>query len=145
MIRNNIIKEIKEKDLEQLEKIMQEVFNSNTSNEKTKRFYDTFKNNPDIHVLGYYIEDKLVGIVTLNIVTTPSRKEATIWNLAVLKEYRRLGIASKLMNKAEEIAKSDKDVCHMWLFSGVEREETHKFYRSLGYDENIDKAFVKKL
>ena len=37
--------------------------------------------------------------------TLPSGKEATIWDLAVEEEYRRLGIATKLMTNAEEIAK----------------------------------------
>ena len=73
----------------------------------------------------------------------PSGKEATIWNLAVIEEYRKLGIATKLMIKAEEIVKSYEDVSRIWLFSGVQRKEAHKLYNKLGYDENVDKAFVK--
>lgn len=143
MVRNNIITEIQEKDLEQLQKIMKQVFNSNTNDLKAQRFYEVSKNNNDIYVLGYYIEDNLVGTVTLNILTMPSGKEATIWNLAVLEEYRKLGIATKLMVKAEEIVKKYEDVGRIWLFSGVQREEAHKLYNKLGYDENVDKAFVK--
>lgn len=79
----------------------------------------------------------------MNILTTPSGKEATIWNLAVLEGYRNLGIATKLMNKAEEIVKNYKDIRHIWLFSGVQRKEAHKLYNKLGYDENVDKAFMK--
>lgn len=143
MIRDNMISEIQEKDLEQLQKIMRQVFNSNTSDPKAKNFYETSKKNKDIYVLGYYIENILVGTVTLNILTTPSGKEATIWNLAVLKEYRKSGIATKLMNKAEEIVKNYKDIGRIWLFSGVQRKEAHKLYNKLGYDENVDKAFIK--
>ena len=73
----------------------------------------------------------------------PSGKEATIWNLAVLEEYRKLGIATKLMIKAEEIVKTYDDIDRIWLFSGVQRKEAHKLYNKLGYDENIDKAFIK--
>ena len=143
MIRDNMISEIQEKDLEQLQKIMRQVFNSNTNDPKAKNFYETSKKNKDIYVLGYYIENILVGTVTLNILTTPSGKEATIWNLAVLKEYRKSGIATKLMNKAEEIVKNYKDIGRIWLFSGVQRKEAHKLYNKLGYDENVDKAFIK--
>ena len=143
MVRNNIITEIQEKDLEQLQKIMKQVFNSNTNDLKAQRFYEVSKNNNDIYVLGYYIEDNLVGTVTLNILTMPSGKEATIWNLAVLEEYRKLGIATKLMIKAEEIVKTYDDIDRIWLFSGVQRKEAHKLYNKLGYDENIDKAFIK--
>lgn len=56
MIRDNMISEIQEKDLEQLQKIMRQVFNSNTSDSKTKNFYETSKKNKDIYVLGYYKE-----------------------------------------------------------------------------------------
>lgn len=143
MIRDNMISEIQKKDLEQLQKIMRQVFNSNTNDPKAKNFYETSKKNKDIYVLGYYIENILVGTVTLNILTTPSGKEATIWNLAVLKEYRKSGIATKLMNKAEEIVKNYKDISRIWLFSGVQRKEAHKLYNKLGYDENVDKAFIK--
>ncbi|MDO5003763.1 MAG: GNAT family N-acetyltransferase [bacterium] len=145
MFRDNIITEIQEKDLEQLQKIMKQVFGSDTSDLKAQRFYKISKENRDIYVLGYYIQNCLVGTVTLNILTTPSGKEATIWNLAVLEEYRRLGIANKLMIKAEEIAKNYEDVCRVWLFSGVKRTAAHKLYKKLGYDSNIDKAFVKQI
>ena len=145
MTRDNVIEEIQEKDLVELQEIMKQVFNSKTSNEKAQRFYNVSKKDKDIYVLGYYIKDNLVGTVTLNILTSPSVKEATIWNLAVKEEYRRLGIATKLMNKAEEIAKSDKDIYRIWLFSGVQREDAHKLYKKLGYDENRDKAFVKHI
>ena len=145
MIRDNIVDEIQEKDLEQLQKIMKKTFNSNTSDLKIQRFYESFKNNNDIYVLGYYIKNNLVGIVTLNILTMPSSKEATIWNLAVLEEYRGLGIATKLMIEAEEIVKNYEDIGRIWLFSGVQRKEAHKLYNKLGYDENVDKAFVKQI
>lgn len=145
MIRDNIIAEIQEKDLEQLQKIMKQVFNSNTNDSKAQRFYEISKNSSDIYVLGYYIENNLVGTVTLNILTMPSGKEATIWNLAVLEEYRKLGIATKLMIKAEEIVKNYGNIDRIWLFSGAQREKAHKLYNKLGYDENIDKAFVKSI
>lgn len=143
MIRDNIITEIQEKDLKQLQKIVKQAFNSNTSDSKIQRFYKVSKNNDDIYVLGYYIENNLVGTVTLNILTTTSGKDATIWNLAVLEEYRKLGIATKLMIKVEEIVKTYDDIDRIWLFSGVQRKEAHKLYNKLGYDENIDKAFIK--
>ena len=143
MIRDNIITEIQEKDLKQLQKIVKQAFNSNTSDSKIQRFYEVSKNNDDIYVLGYYIENNLVGTVTLNILTTTSGKDATIWNLAVLEEYRKLGIATKLMIIAEEIVKTYDDIDRIWLFSGIQRKEAHKLYNKLGYDENIDKAFIK--
>ena len=143
MNRDKVIEEIQEKDLVELQEIMKKVFNSKVSNEKAQTFYKVSKKDRDIHILGYYLNDNLVGTVTLNILTSPYGKEATIWNLAVKEECRRMGIATKLMNRAEEIAKSDKDILRIWLFSGFQRENAHKLYKKLGYDENRDKAFVK--
>lgn len=144
MERDNIIDKIKEKDLIELQKIQQRVFNSTATYDKIRTFYEKSKENKDIHVLGYYIKDNLVGTVTLNILTLPSGKEATIWDLAINEEYRRLGIATKLMNKAEEIAKKE-NIRRIWLFSGFHRKGAHELYRKLGYDENRNKAFVKNI
>ncbi len=143
MNRNNVVSEIQKKDIEQLQIIMKQAFENNLSSTKANMLYKIYKNNKDIYVLGYYIENVLVGTVTLNILTTPTGKEATIWNLAVLEKYRRVGIASKLMIKAEEIVKKYEDINRIWLFSGYQREKAHKLYKKLGYNENIDKAFVK--
>lgn len=144
MERNNMISKIEEKDLTQFQEILKSVFNNNISYEKMQNLYKMSKDNKDIHVLGYYINDNLVGTVTLNILTLPSSKEATIWDLAIKEEYRRLGIATKLMTRAEEIAKKE-DITRIWLFSGFHRKCAHELYRKLGYDENRDKAFVKQI
>lgn len=144
MKRDNIINIIEERDLEQLQQILKNAFNNTISYEKMKNLYKISKENKDIYILGYYIDDNLVGTVTLNILTLPSGKDATIWDLAIKEDYRRLGIATKLMNKAEEIAKQE-DIKRIWLFSGFHRKSAHELYRKLGYDENRDKAFVKEI
>ncbi len=142
MKKDNIIEEIEEKDLIQLQKLLKNVFNNNINYEKMKDLYKKTKDNKNVYTIGYYINDNLIGTVTLNILTLPSGKEATIWDLAVQEEYRRLGIATKLMKRAEEIAKQ-QEITRIWLFSGFHRKYAHKLYRNLGYDENRDKAFVK--
>lgn len=144
MKRNNIVNEIEERDLEQLQQILKNTFNNSISYEEMQNLYKKSKGNKDIYTLGYYINDNLVGTVTLNISTMPSGQTATIWDLAIKEEYRRLGIATKLMNKAEEIAK-EKNITKIWLFSGFHRKGAHKLYSKLGYDENRDKAFIKEI
>ena len=144
MERDNIIREIEEKDLKQLQQILKNVFNNNISYKNMENLYKTAEYNKDIHILGYYINDNLVGTVTLNIFTLTSGKDEPIWDLAIKEEYRRLGIATKLMTRAEEIAKKE-DITRIWLFSGFHRKCAHELYRKLGYDENRDKAFVKHI
>lgn len=126
MKRDNIISEVEEKDLEQLKSILKNVFNNKISYEKMQDLYKISKENKDIYVLGYYINDNLVGTVTLNILTLPSGKEATVWDLAIKEKYRRLGIATKLMNKAEEIAKQENT--KKYGYSAVFTEEVHMNY-----------------
>lgn len=144
MKRDNIVNIIEERDLKQFQQILEDVFNNTISYEKMQNLYKISKENKDIYILGYYIDDNLVGTVTLNILTLPSGKDATIWDLAIQEDYRRLGIATKLMNKAEEIARQE-DIKRIWLFSGFHRKCAHELYRKLGYDENRDKAFVKEI
>ena len=144
MKKDNIIEEIEERDLEQLQKLLKNVFNNGISYERMKNLYKISKDNKDIYILGYYINDNLVGTLTLNILTLPSGKEATIWDLAIKEEYRRLGIATKLMNKAEELARGE-NITRIWVFSGYHREGAHELYRKLVYDEKRDKAFVKQI
>ena len=71
-------------------------------------------------------------------------------NLALLNQddsykskelIKDLGSSSYI--KSLNIVKSYEDVSRIWLFSGVQRKEAHKLYNKLGYDENVDKAFVK--
>ena len=145
MKRNNIVDEIQDRDLKQLYQIVKQVFKSKSEYEKIIENYKLLKENKDVHLLGYYIDDELVGTVILNVLTLPSGKEATIWDLAVKEDYRRLGIASKLMIRAEEIARNYDDISRIWLFSGFHRTGAHELYRKLGYDENKDKAFIKEI
>ena len=138
------IKDVQEKDLEILKEMLKNTFNNNISYEEMKEFYKISKNDKNIHVLGYYINDNLVGTITLNISILPSGKDAIICDFSVKEEYRRLGIGTKLMNKAEEIAKME-NVDMIYLFSGYHRKGAHELYKKLGYDGDRDRAFIKKI
>lgn len=143
MLRDNVVEQIQKKDLKQLWKINRDVLNNKAEYEEFEKNYKELEQNKNVYALGYYIEDNLVGAVMLNIIILPSGKEATIWDLNVKEEYRRRGIASKLMNRAEEIAKTYDNISRIWLFSGFHRVGAHELYRKRGYDEDRDKAFVK--
>lgn len=140
-----MIKEVEEKEIEELYYILVNTFNNKMSLQKFKEFYQLSIENKDTHILGYYKKDVLVGTLLFNILVMPNGKEMTIWNVAVKEECRGQGIATKLMKEAEEFAKKDKDIGKIWLFSGYHREIAHKLYRKMGYDENRDKAFIKEI
>lgn len=142
-MRDKVIQEIEERDLEQLYKILIDAFNDNTEFDRFKELYNTSKQDKNTHILGYYINDILVGTLLYNILVMPNRKEITIWNVAVNPEFRKQGIATALMKNVEDIASKDSDVSRIWLFSGCHRTSAHKLYKKLGYDDKYDKAFIK--
>lgn len=142
-MRNNIIQEVEEKDIGELYNLLNEAFNSNNRIEKFKELYNLSKNNSNTHILGYYRNDILVGTVSYNVLVLPNEKVITVWNVAVKEEFRKQGIATKLMKRVEEIAKKDADVARIWLFSGSHRNTAHQLYKKLGYDDKYDKAFIK--
>ena len=142
-MRDNIIQEIEEKDIEELYNLLNKTFNSNNKLEKFKELYNSCKNDKNTHILGYYKNDILIGTVSYNVLVLPNEKVITVWNVAVKEEVRKQGIATKLMIQVEEIAKKDTDVARIWLFSGSHRNIAHKLYKKLGYDDEYDKAFIK--
>lgn len=142
-MRNLIVSQIEEKDLEEVQKILKNTFKNNITYEKMKEFYCQSKNDKNVHMYGYYVKDRLVGMIIMDIAIIPSGKKATIYNLAVLEEYRRQGIATKLINIVEEIVKKENDIEKISLFSGIKRQEAHELYRKLGYNGDDYKTFYK--
>lgn len=68
----------------------------------------------------------------------------TLWWVGTHPEYRRKGIATKLFEKIEEIAR--KNNCELIYFTSAQDNiGAHNFYQKLGYNMNSDKAFVKEL
>lgn len=144
-MRNAIVSEIEERDLEDVQKILKNIFNNNITYEKMKEFYKQSKNNENVHLYGYYVKDRMVGMIMLDIAVLPSGKKATIWNFAVLEEYRRQGIATKLINRIEEIVEKEKDIKKINLFSDIKRKSAHQLYRKLGYNGYDYKTFYKMI
>lgn len=70
---------------------------------------------------------------------------ANILGLAVAADYRRQGIGSALLKRAEEWAR-ENGVCSMRLNSGESRKQAHEFYRAQGYtDDKKQLRFIKEL
>ena len=82
-------------------------------------------------------DKKIVGVVSiiylqrLNHVKT----EMYIPELIVTKKLRYLGIGKKLMQYCMELAKK-KNCYRIRLESGNSRKESHKFYKSIGFEQS---------
>lgn len=69
---------------------------------------------------------------------------ANILGLAVTKEFQKQGFGRKLMEAVEQWAKA-YDIHTIRLNSGMGRKEAHKFYRTIGFeDEKEQKRFIKR-
>lgn len=70
---------------------------------------------------------------------------ANILGLAVAADFRRQGIGSALLKRAEEWARKN-GACSMRLNSGESRKQAHEFYCAQGYtDDKKQLRFIKEL
>lgn len=70
---------------------------------------------------------------------------ANILGIAVAADFRRQGIGSALLKRAEKWAR-ENGASSMRLNSGESRKKAHEFYRALGYiDDKKQLRFIKDL
>ena len=65
-------------------------------------------------------------------------------NVVTDREYRNLGLASKVIDMAIEFAK-DHHCYKVILQSSIARTEAHQFYKSKGFNGESKKAFDMRL
>ena len=101
---------------------------------------------------GVYVaelDSKIVGLIcyTLTKILVSGKTRLHIEGLVVDSEYRRQGIAKRLLEKVESIASSIGSVV-IDLVSGVRRipEGAHEFYKAMGYElkGNDRKIYFRK-
>jgi len=103
--------------------------------------------NEDYHLLVGLNDNKIVSSVTLAIIrnlTHNLRPYSVIENVVTHKDYRKLGYASKLMEKASKIA-SDNKCYKIMLMTGSKRESTLNFYKENGFSVGEKTACLKRL
>ena len=90
------------------------------------------------------VQEKIVGVIHIekyDVLYFPSM--SNILGLAVSSEFRRQGIGSALLKRAEQWALEHK-INTVRLNSGSTRTQAHQFYRSQGYvDDKTQLRFMK--
>jgi len=85
----------------------------------------------------------VIHIEKYNVLYFPTM--ANILGLAVAADFRRQGIGSALLKRAEEWA-PENGASSMRLNSGESRKQAHEFYRAQGYiDDKKQLRFIKDL
>ena len=103
--------------------------------------------NPDYHLLVGEVDGRVIASVTLVIIrnlTHNLRPYAVIENVVTHADFRNKGHASKLLDKAGEIAQ-ESNCYKIMLMTGSKREETLRFYERCGYSRAEKTAFLKRL
>jgi GNAT superfamily N-acetyltransferase len=78
-----------------------------------------------------------LDMVTVAVLTDGAAPTAVVMNMVVDRLYRRAGIGRALLEAAVSLARNAR--CGMVeLLSSKERAETHRFYRSLGFEAHAE-------
>ena len=141
------IRELNENDLESLIQLYEQLdpSNGNISMETTREVWrNEISGNRKIKYFGAVDNGKVVSTLYCMIIpnlTCLGRAICFVENVVTDKDYRKQGLATKLLDKAIEFAHQN-DCYKVMLESGVKRKEAHKFYADYGFDGEAKKAFV---
>lgn len=143
-----IIEQLKLQDLNDLKDLYENGFEGTaTDMDQLVKTFEKISNSPDYHVLVAKENGKVVGSVMgiiCNELFGRCLPFMVVENVVVLNDYRRQGIAKKLMIRIEEIAIQGK--CTTILFvSSAHRTGAHKLYESLGYGIDKVNGYRKRL
>ena len=142
-----IIEDLKYEDIEKVYDLTSSVFGEAYDLNEIKSLYEKIHEDKNQYrFLVAKLDDKVVGYLSLTMsynLFDGQRPFMTLWWVCSHPDYRRQGIATKLLNEAENIAKENN--CDLICFiSENEREGAHKFYIKNGYNMGF-KGFMKLL
>lgn len=115
--------------------------------EQSERLWEEIESDPNIQYFGAVDNGKVVSTcyaVYIPNLTRGNRGICFIENVVTDKEYRKRGLASKVIDMAVEFAKEHH--CYKAILqSGISRTEAHQFYEKKGFNGTSKKAFDMRL
>jgi len=141
------IVQIQKNDLPDLSQLHEELSDMKSNFSKIEANFALMIRNDYYHLIGAKIDKRLVGslmgILCLDLVGE-CRPFMIIENVIVSSDYRNKGIGKALLNEIEMIAKK-LNCYYIFFVSGDNRKEAHRFYESVGYNNDKVKGFKKYL
>ena len=111
--------------------------------EQSEKVWMQIENDPNIQYFGAIENGNVVStcyVVYIPNLTRGNRGICFIENVVTDKEYRKRGLASKVIDMAVEFAKEHH--CYKAILqSGITRTEAHQFYENKGFSGSSKKAF----
>lgn len=131
-----MIRKIELKDLEQVFKLLNELYENKIDYSIfSQKYKDSFKNENFYGIVA--IEDnKVVGVLISEVINKLARKKNRLFidDLIVNKKYRCLGIGKKLIENATDYA-IQRNCEAIELTSMIRNERAHKFYEDIGFEK----------
>ena len=115
--------------------------------EHNMEVWKEIERNPDIRYFGAVDGGRVVSscyAVYIPNLTRGNRGICFIENVITDKEYRKQGLASRMIDTAVSFAK-ERHCYKVILQSGMSRTEAHRFYESKGFNGTSKKAFDMRL
>ena len=115
--------------------------------EHNMEVWKEIERNPDIRYFGAVDGGRVVSscyAVYIPNLTRGNRGICFIENVITDKEYRKQGLASRMIDMAVSFAK-ERHCYKVILQSGMSRTEAHRFYESKGFNGTSKKAFDIRL
>ena len=115
--------------------------------EQSEKVWKEIEADADIQYFGAVDDGRVVSTcyaVYIPNLTRNNRGICFIENVVTDKAYRRLGLASRVLDMAIAFAK-DRHCYKVILQSGTGRTEAHRFYEKKGFNGESKKAFDMRL
>ncbi|MEL7074335.1 MAG: GNAT family N-acetyltransferase [Cyanobacteria bacterium J06582_2] len=109
------------------------------SEDKIIEIWHQIKQVPDYYVYLAYLENKAIGTFSLLFMPTMMHpgfhRSAILDSVTILSSYRGKGYGKQMMGQALEIS-ADAGCYKVTLSSNLQRDQAHKFYQSLGFQQH---------
>ena len=142
---NIIIEKLEKEDLEEAIKVYDSNHDLKTDYNKLLSVYDSIYNNQAYHNIVAKVDNKIVGLATIIInydIVEVLKPFITVWNLGVLKEYRRKKIGTKMLQYIYDYAK-DNNCDFIALLASPDNVVAQTFYENMGYNKEV--GYIKHI
>jgi predicted N-acetyltransferase YhbS len=135
-------------DLNDLSNLYEQLLGKKTNFPKFKDKFTLINSNKNYVLIGAKDGNKnlvgsLLGIICQDL-GGECKPFMVVENVIVKNNYRRMGIGKTLMTFIENFARK-RDCYFTMLVSAFKRKDAHKFYESIGYNNDVVKGFKKYL
>ncbi len=142
-----MVREIEKDDFEGLMRLYMQLHDNKMpeTNSSVLELWNQIIEDGNHHIIVAEEEGKLVSSCVCIIIPNLTHNQqpyALIENVITDEGYRRMGLATKCLQYAKEIALREN--CYkMMLLTGSKKESTLQFYEQAGYNRNDKTAFIQ--